>query len=61
MSYRAILSNYSCWIWLYYYLNTSGNQNLSPYLGPKAMLSVVGTCCKANGFKADMALLKDAI
>ena len=52
--------HYSCRVRLNISFNTSGCHHLSPYLPPKPMLSVVGTCCKAKGLKGAMARLRDA-
>lgn len=40
--------------------NTSGIHHLSPNLSPRPTLSVVGTCCRANGLKGAIARLRAA-
>jgi len=54
------LLSYPAWIWLYHLTHTSGIHHLSPNLSPRPTLSVVGTCCRANGLKGAIALLNAA-
>ena len=54
------LLSYSARVGLNVQSYTSGIHHLSPYLSARPTLSVVGTCCKANGLKEAMVLLKAA-
>jgi len=55
------LLSYSAGIRLNTKIFTSGPHHLSPYLSARPTLSVVGTCCKANGLKGAIAFLKAAV
>jgi len=54
------LLGYSAGIGLSAKIFTSGPHHLSPYLSARPTLSVVGTCCRANGLKGAIAFLKAA-
>ena len=55
------LLSYSAWIGLHSRSYTSGIHHLSPNLSARPTLSVVGTCCRANGLKEAMDLLKASV
>ena len=42
-------------------INTSEKYHLEPFLAPTAILSLVGTCCTANGLIDETALLIESI
>ena len=42
-------------------INTSEKYHLPPFLAPTAILSLVGTCCTANGLTDETALLIESI